>query len=739
MRAAGLAAIALTLIIAVPILLGYGLASEDTEYTKTSETGTASLTDTLFNAEADYFIDYAKTSNNSNMLQRVTSQGGNYYIYTSPDYVSTGSTYTSFPAYETTSTESTVSGSDILSTATATLTAEQTIYYIGFYVGATPDWSGIGGIDFGWATATANTTFYSIDSGNEVWVFIDGQVDTSYTVYDPEEAGGISSTGFTSAYLGDGEYVFEVGSTQYTGEWAYICCQAGGTATIKTYDYQTISASSEDWILTTGAAMAQLTYSDGTVSTVAVTEGITHTSTFTAVDGEIVGDTTSVAVSLTGSGGVLTEYTQTYTEYADTNYGWYNAESDYTTYYNAWYNQYENATVTLYVHFEGNGYTEFYEDFTETSPILTLKRVDESVLIFDSDYTSYDLGTYEYIRVVFDALEDSVTVNGVSAFPPMGGTADLLNTVEVNYDFDGYIEFLKIVDQFDTVSEQTAEYYAENGESTTVTLDRAINLYNYYYLKNEATGEYITDGWSATWVEEGSADVVFTPTSLADGYYTLGHYSPPPSSGSVLIYVGDVNSVSTSPIAYRVDRATVVAGQYPSTTDYTLDLWGLFPSDTVQKLYINSIGVYGNSIGIGSRNYTVTDGKITITDMEDGEEYEIKVLKSTISMTYEDGSYSVSVNGHVITSSTTTAPTIYFGGEWSMTATRSTVTEETAVKTEWVPGEFALDKDGFVLAMVLTAAAAFVVLGMTGARSGAKVGLLALICGGACAVGLIIL
>ena len=56
----------------------------------------------------------------------------------------------------------------------------------------------------------------------------------------------------------------------------------------------------------------------------------------------------------------------------------------------------------------------------------------------------------------------------------------------------------------------------------------------------------------------------------------------------------------------------------------------------------------------------------------------------------------------------------------------------------WHAGEFGLDKRGFAVAGLLACAALFVALGMSGQRSGAKVGLLLLICGGA-AVGFLII
>lgn len=745
MRFAGLAAIAITLIIAVPIILGYGLASEETEYTRTTESGTASLTDTLFNAESDYYIDYTKTSNNSQMLQRVTAQGDNYYVYASPDYVSTGSTYTSVPAYETTTHTTTDSSSDVLHTYSATINSGDPNRTVGSVIGDydefTSDWgSNFGGI-VSYTHSSSHCTEYIVIDNATTYVFIEGLTDTSLNSMYGTTAGGLSASSVSWVWNEDDDnWIFTVGTTQYTANWAVICCVYHGDYTWNQYDFDTISPvydgeSVDNWtFIVENPAYAKLTYSDGTVVYRMVENSVSHTSAFTLIDNEEMGKPSSVGVSFVGSG-VTDYFTQDYTEYANIAYGWYNAEAPdlvNPVYYNAWFNQYENASVTLYIHFEGNGCTEFYEDFTTASPVLTVKKANDTVTIIDTDTEVSTLGTYSYVRVFFDALQDEVVVSGVSSMPPVGGTADLLNTVTVDYDFNGYIEFLKIVDQFSAILPVTADYYVENGDSVTIDFNYP-RPYNTLRLR-DSDGNYVTSGWSATLAGDYSS-ANFSPTSLATGLYTFVKISPQASAETFTIYVGSMSSVSTSPISYRVDSANVVAGQYPSTTDYTLNVWSLFPNDTYQSVYINSVGVYGDYLQIAGINYPVENGSITLTDIENGETYSVKVLKSDIVMSFQDGVYTTSVNGHVIRDNQSSAPTIYFGGEWSLTATRSTVTEETAVKTEWVAGEFALDTDGFVLAMCLTAVAAFVVLGMTGARSGAKIALLALICGGACVVG----
>ena len=59
--------------------------------------------------------------------------------------------------------------------------------------------------------------------------------------------------------------------------------------------------------------------------------------------------------------------------------------------------------------------------------------------------------------------------------------------------------------------------------------------------------------------------------------------------------------------------------------------------------------------------------------------------------------------------------------------------------TVWHAGEFGLDKKGFAVAGLLACGGLLVALGMSGQRSGGKMGVLLLICGGAAIVFLLII
>lgn len=197
-----------------------------------------------------------------------------------------------------------------------------------------------------------------------------------------------------------------------------------------------------------------------------------------------------------------------------------------------------------------------------------------------------------------------------------------------------------------------------------------------------------------------------------DGYFTM------------LALEGDEDAL------WRFDVASIVSGTFPATIDYTLKMSELFPG-TDYNLKLNSIGIYGGSIKIAGITYPVTDGAITV----DG--HDVRLKGAVIQVVREAPYWIVTVNG-INAAQAQTAPTVVFDDTWSLTATAEILKTETVTTEEWVPGVFAFDKDSFILMIIFCAAAAFVVLGFTAGRSGGKVLLLAVACGGASVIALML-
>lgn len=255
----------------------------------------------------------------------------------------------------------------------------------------------------------------------------------------------------------------------------------------------------------------------------------------------------------------------------------------------------------------------------------------------------------------------------------------------------------------------------------TVTNDGGITsvdgtpLGAYQYLRITVTDWTTTVAGLSGWPAMGSNPATFNSTTVTyDGLVYPNQY------GLML-----KSSTAAKPIL-RVDSAQIVAGTFPSTLDYDLKLQDLYPGKTL-NLKLNSIGVYGDYLQIGDVSLPITNGTVTLGGKTIG------LRGALLSFFEEDGNIEAMINNSVV-GSFANLPTVRFGGEWSLTATVYILEETTNTKMTWHAGEFGLDKSGLAAAGLIFAGIAFLVLGMNGRRSGAKVGLLLLICGGAAAV-----
>ena len=183
---------------------------------------------------------------------------------------------------------------------------------------------------------------------------------------------------------------------------------------------------------------------------------------------------------------------------------------------------------------------------------------------------------------------------------------------------------------------------------------------------------------------------------------------------------------------WRVDLADIQMGDYATTLDATLNLTEIFPAKSI-ALSMNSIAVYGDSLTVlGAQQpfiIPIDNGRISVS----GQTFPLRGSLWMWTLNEDGQTYDLTINGYKIDDIRTdmlSMAAIRYGGEWSTIITGYTVTPVTGVVTEWVPGVFAFDAQTMAAAAMLSAVAAFVVLGMTGRRSLPKAGILALICGG---------
>ena len=210
--------------------------------------------------------------------------------------------------------------------------------------------------------------------------------------------------------------------------------------------------------------------------------------------------------------------------------------------------------------------------------------------------------------------------------------------------------------------------------------------------------------WSYTWDWE---------TPLTDGQFITGFL---PS------HAGDWEPTGTT---FRVDRANVVAQTYRNISDTTYDPFYMTGKENPATV-LRGVARAGSSIVFGGLSFPVSNNTITV----DGKTLAINGLKFE---SVENGSvYTNTINGNYV--SNTIAPSsIRFNGSWSMEVSTYEQVSEEYSEVHWIPGGFAwagVDFN-FYLVGLITSLIAFVLLAMYGSRSGAKVGGLLLICGGA--------
>lgn len=376
------------------------------------------------------------------------------------------------------------------------------------------------------------------------------------------------------------------------------------------------------------------------------------------------------------------------------------------------------------------------------------------IVAASTSYVKIDSAT-EIIRLGSVLFVGGTVYNGVSAVY-FSGTQDLIVSQTV-LDAGSYAQ----PSDGWRVPELSAAYTADwvNGQrNSSVTMYAAIPA---------DTFATFTIGDNVVTVSRSATGVVtFSPGNDADTY-TLGNYSniqvvfgmdsvtisgitvwptmyvepvrintltadyPAPLQDPFLL----INIADESNMVYRVDSATIVAGTFPSTYDYTLDMVTYWPGSSY-ALDFSNVGIFGDSITFGGRSYDITNGMITY-DTANGSATK-RLIDVTFSATYDNGVWTYSINNYPQVPETAEARSVFFGGEWSATLMGYKMESYTETVTEWVPGEFGIDSDSFIVVGLFGCLATFVGLGFYGAKTGHKVLSLMIICG-ICAVVLILM
>lgn len=260
--------------------------------------------------------------------------------------------------------------------------------------------------------------------------------------------------------------------------------------------------------------------------------------------------------------------------------------------------------------------------------------------------------------------------------------------------------------------------YSKQPEGSPVLLD-SVDLGNYQFIRleiNYSSSQLVVSGL-ASWPPMNVNPVLYNSK-------TLDLHKIPMYSVFSRLYFNDPAGSNI----YRIDRATISAGTYPTATDVTINPKEYYPQLDSLKLTISKIGIVGDSITFAGETYQVTDGQITIGSSK--QNVENIVFRSTT----DDGvTWHNYVNKRQV-GDTAAVSTIGLGGTWSAIYTLSDLDMRTETAPEWIPGGFGIDQDMFALIGLMTCAALTVLLGMYGVRSGVKVLWLMMATGGAALV-----
>lgn len=177
---------------------------------------------------------------------------------------------------------------------------------------------------------------------------------------------------------------------------------------------------------------------------------------------------------------------------------------------------------------------------------------------------------------------------------------------------------------------------------------------------------------------------------------------------------------------YRADYCAARSNVFPVMENITYDPASqlLMDSTASYRIELADIGQIGDSITWGGETYPVTNGSITVNNIK------IKVSNLQLDSRYLDGVRTNYINGREIS---TGSNALGLSGTWGAIVSLSELDHSTVTSTEWIPGQFAWNgvDSSFALMGLITCVGVFIGLGMYGRRSGAKVGTLMLICGGA--------
>lgn len=389
-----LAAIGLTLIIIVPIGLGYVLSIDEEETYAWETTTQTRINDLLLNHETPYYGSYKGTTNNSTLIS-----GGSLAV---PQYVLQTNTYSPLPIY-TVATDTLQSDHDGISISSQTSITNDTSEYP-----AATDYSGYDALMIH-AVFTQTMTF-------KMW----NDAHTAISYYYVTAHAPYSINDFVLWPSGDGTYYLYMTLDNMVYQYNNIISYhitLEGTSYINAYRGVSVPSSFGAYqaSVTTGSVIVNDYGYLAPLSVSVVGNEVTINGVTTVYD-------STPTVKFVSNNDVVVRHNTLIGTFADPASGW--TLPAINTIYN-WTNNQVNNSVTIYAYLPSGTslYVGVYNIYTD---------IDGTMFVADSQ-NPQTIGTYQYCQIVYS--NESITVAGLASWPTMGTIPTLFN--QVSYDRSG--------------------------------------------------------------------------------------------------------------------------------------------------------------------------------------------------------------------------------------------------------------------------------------------------------------
>lgn len=407
-------AIALTLIVIVPILMGYAMATETktvTEYETTQQTG---ISDLLLNYEQPYYMVSQSSGNNSELLRSVNTGGTWQRTIVAPEYAEISGTYSAMPQYGTQSGSLDYSG---YSSKDYTLSAGSAggVYVNNSYYNGNSAYTDLGSHGL-YAISSTQLSQLDLNSGKTFYI-----------------SAGVT---FYAAQASDSSYLVKYNGTTYETSGFVFGSDRGPTITVRIGDYAVLASSYDSSYVAYSVSAIRMTKADGSVEVAMSTGSVPPTLIKTNSGVVTYGSSsyqgvTALEYAQASASAISYTYSSVQTgQYAQPSAGWTlpaSSGTSATTY--AWLNSQLNQSVTFMVSL-GEGAS------MSLTPSASISMAGASAVSLSysggsltASYggTSTALGSYSKAAVTISM--DGVTVAGLTAWPSMGGAAPGLNKI----------------------------------------------------------------------------------------------------------------------------------------------------------------------------------------------------------------------------------------------------------------------------------------------------------------------